>query len=257
MTDAPLLIAIENACAVLTLNRPAVLNALSGALRRQLVEALAKLDADPAVRVVILTGAGRAFTAGIDLKEIAASSKSVEDNVAASNVVEAMEKFSKPIIGAINGLAITGGLEIALACDILLAGDSARFADTHVRVGINPGWGLSQRLSRAIGIYRAKELSLSGNFFTAADAASWGLVNRVVPDGELMTAARALAADIAANDPVHVARMKRVMDDGFAMELGAALHMEAGRARQLNADVSAGEVAAGKETAQTRARKTL
>jgi enoyl-CoA hydratase len=141
MTDSPLIVEIAEGTAVLSLNRPKSLNALSSELRRTLIAALARLDSDSSVRVVVLTGVGRAFCAGIDLKEIGRSATTVEANVEAENLVDAMVKFSKPIIGAINGLAITGGFEISLACDILIAGQSAQFADTHVRVGINPGWG--------------------------------------------------------------------------------------------------------------------
>jgi enoyl-CoA hydratase len=257
MSESPLLIEISQGSATLSLNRPKSLNALSSELRRMLIDQLAALDSDPDVRVVILTGTGRAFCAGIDLKEIGRSGENVNSNVDAENVVEAMVRFSKPLIGAINGLAITGGFEISLACDILIAGRSARFADTHVRVGINPGWGLSQRLSRAIGISRAKELSLTGNFLSADRAYEWGLVNRVVADDELLGTARELAADIAANDSASVGRMKAVIDEGFAMALGDALAMEAARARTLNTDVSALAVEGRRDAARTRARRAL
>ena len=113
-----------------------------------------------------------------------------------TDIVRAMESFDRPIIGAINGFAITGGFEVALTCDILIASPAAKFADTHARVGVMPGWGLSQKLSRTIGIYRAKELSLTGNYLSAEQAAEWGLVNRVVPAEELLTTCRALAKDI-------------------------------------------------------------
>ena len=257
MSESPLLIEISQGSATLSLNRPESLNALSSELRRMLIDQLAALDANPDVRVVILTGIGRAFCAGIDLKEIGRSGENVNSNVDAENVVEAMVRFSKPLIGAINGLAITGGFEISLACDILIAGRSARFADTHVRVGINPGWGLSQRLSRAIGIFRAKELSLTGNFLSADRAYEWGLVNRVVADDELLGTARELAADIAANDSASIRRMKAVIDEGFAMALGDALAMEAARARTLNTDVSALAVEDRRDAARTRARRAL
>ena len=158
MSEAPLLVERRGKVALLTFNRPDKLNALSGALRRAFIVALAELAAEPAVHVVVLTGAGRAFTAGLDLGEIAASGKSVEENVASENMVDAIAAFPKPIIGAINGLAVTGGFEIALALDILLVAEDASFTDSHVRVGITPGWGLSQRLARAVGLSRANEL---------------------------------------------------------------------------------------------------
>ena len=122
--------------------------------------------------------------------------------------------------------AITGGFELALACDVLLASSHARFADTHVRVGVMPGWGLSQKLSRAIGIYRAKELSLTGNFLSAEQAADWGLVNRVVAPEELMPAARALAQDMLSAVPENLIAYKKLIDEGFGQDLNAGLQSE-------------------------------
>src|SRR5207253_4228819 len=142
-----------------------------------------------------LTGAGRAFTAGLDLKELGSDPNGMgaaNATGASENPVLAILECPKPIIGAINGVAITGGFEVALACDVLIASTNARFADTHARVGIMPGWGLSQKLSRIIGVYRAKELSLSGNFLDARTAYDWGLVNRVVEPEELIPAAMKL-----------------------------------------------------------------
>ena len=141
------------------------------------------------MRVLILTGAGKAFCAGLDLKELGSGQAALgggENGVTARDPVAALARFSGPVIGAINGAAVTGGFELALACDVLLASPQARFADTHARVGIAPGWGLSQRLSRAIGIYRAREISLTGNWVSAEQAAAWGFVNRVVPAEELL-----------------------------------------------------------------------
>ena len=184
--------------AVVTMNRPEAMNALSKGLRAELAAAMVEVNADDSIRAVVLTGAGtRAFTAGLDLKELGADTSNLgaanaEDALA--NPVKAIEQCKKPVIGAINGVAITGGFEVALACDILIASENARFADTHARVGIMPGWGLSQKLSRMIGISRAKELSFSGNFLDAQTACAWGLVNRVVPADELLAAAKKLDA---------------------------------------------------------------
>ena len=229
---------IETHCATVVLNRPEVLNALSRAVRLAIIETLARLDADPNVRVVILTGAGRAFTAGLDLKELAASEADVSANVDAENVVAAIERFSKPLIAAVNGVCVTGGVEIILACDIILASDTARFADTHVKIGVTPGWGLSQRLSRLIGIHRAKELSLSARFFSAQEAEAFGIVNRVVPAEDLMPRALELAQSIAQWPPANVKAMKSIIDRGHAMPLGEALAMEAATASRNNAAVS-------------------
>lgn len=252
--ETPLLCDIHGDCAVLTLNRPAVLNALSHALRGALIERLQALAGDSQIRAVILTGAGRAFTAGLDLDEIARSGTTVQDAVADQDIGAAIAGFPKPLIGAINGLAITGGLEIALACDMLVATESARFADTHVRVGILPGWGLSQRLSRAVGIARAKELSLSGRFFSAVEAERWGLVNRVVADGELLGAALAMAREITENEPASVAALKALIDTGYAMAAGDAVQYEAQQARRENAGVTAQDVLNRAEAARVRSR---
>ena len=248
---------IKDGVAVLTLNRPEAMNALSRALRTELALAVEAADADPAVRVLVLTGAGeRAFTAGIDLKELAAAEK-LDFGPVQADPAEAMEACRKPIIGAINGVAITGGFELAIACDILIASTNARFADTHARVGIQPGWGLSQRLSRLIGISRAKELSFSGNFLDAQTALAWGLVNRVVAPDELLPAALKLAADIASVDPDMVGRYKALIDDGFALPFGAAMALEKARSAEntKKVDMAGLEQRRNEVTARGRAQQ--
>jgi enoyl-CoA hydratase len=174
---------------------------------------------------------------------------------AEANPVKAIEQCGKPVVGAINGVAITGGFELALACDVLIASEKARFADTHARVGIMPGWGLSQKLSRLIGIYRAKELSLSGNFLDAVTAERWGLVNRVVPAGELLAAAKKLASDMATIDPGFSAAYKRLIDDGFARAFGEGMALEHARSSAANRGVSPDEVAKRREQVQARGRQ--
>lgn len=239
---------IEDGIAIVTLNRPEAMNALSRALRAELAAAMRAVDADDAVRCVILTGAGeRAFTAGLDLKELGTDTSNLGAANATSaeeNPVKAIEQCRKPVIGAINGVAITGGFEVAIACDILIASTNARFADTHARVGILPGWGLSQKLSRIIGISRAKQLSFSGNFLDADTACAWGLVNSVVPADELMTHAKALARDIASVDSGMVATYKKLIDEGYAMSFGDAMAHEHAYSSAANARVSAEEVEA-------------
>lgn len=248
----------DGGVATVTLNRPDAMNALSRALRSELYHAMTAIEADPAIRCVILTGAGtRAFTAGLDLKELgsqAGALGSANATGAEENPVKAIEVCSKPVIGAINGVAITGGFEVALACDILIASEQARFADTHARVGVMPGWGLSQKLSRLIGISRAKELSLSGNFLDAATAERWGLVNRVVPAEALMPAARALAADIASADAGFIASYKRLIDDGFARPFGEAMALEHERSSAANRAVTPEAVEARRAAVQARGR---
>jgi len=229
--------------AVLTLNRPASMNALSRQLRQELADAIDRLEADPGVRVLVLTGAGRAFCAGLDLKELGAGAQeSAALAVQVGDPVQALARFSGPVIGAINGPAITGGFELALACDLLVASSDACFADTHARVGVMPGWGLSQKLSRAVGIYRAKEISLTGNFLSAQQAAEWGLVNRVVAPQALLPQALALARDMLSVIPSMLVGYKRLIDEGYARSFGEALALERERGREANASVTAGQI---------------
>lgn len=236
--QTPLDIARNGAIATLTINRPEALNALSGALRRGLIAALDALDRDEAIRVVVLTGAGRAFTAGLDVRELAASATDVSANVDAENVVAAIERFTKPLIAAVNGVAITGGVEIMLACDIVIASSEASFADTHVKIGLTPGWGLSQRLARIVGIQRAKELSFTARRFGADEALAWGLVNHVVPPEDLLPRALALAAEIAQWPGQGVQAMKAMIDRGYDRPFGEAIAWEARTASARNQRVA-------------------
>jgi len=244
----------EGAVAVLTLNRPEAMNALSRGLRDALAGAFRSLEADADIRVIVVTGAGRAFCAGYDLKELAAGSAEENADSAASDLADAMAAFTGPIVGAINGHAITGGFELALACDVLIASERARFADTHARVGILPGWGLSQLLPRLIGVSRAKEISFSGNFIDANQALAWGLVNRVVAHEELLPACGALAADMASCVPEVLRSYKRLIDEGIRMPLGPALEMEKERAIASAAATGAEDVASRRADLLARGR---
>jgi enoyl-CoA hydratase len=253
-----LLVEIKDAVAVVTLNRPEAMNALSKALRAELHKALTALDHDPEVKVIVLTGAGeRAFTAGLDLKELGGD----PDGLRAANATEPSENpawaviaCKKPVIGAINGVAITGGFEVALACDVLICSTNARFADTHARVGITPGWGLSQKLSRIIGPYRAKELSLSGNFLDAKTAYDWGLVNRVVEPAELMPAALKLASDMAQIEGEMLITYKGMIDDGYELSLRRGLELEHARSSVHNRHVTPDMVEQRRLAVQARGR---
>lgn len=152
--EAPVvLVEKSGGIATVTLNRPTAMNALSRQLRSAIATTFEELEADPTVKVAILTGAGKAFCAGLDLKELGSGASTVGGTISDKDPASSIGRFSGPVIGAINGVAITGGFELALACDVLICSEAARFADTHARVGILPGWGLSQKLSRAIGIY--------------------------------------------------------------------------------------------------------
>ena len=245
---------------VLTLNRPEAMNALSAALRAALIAAFRDLARDDAIGVVILTGAGRAFCAGLDLKELggeAATRSDVGDAVATGDLIDTIAACERPVIGAINGVAVTGGFELALACDVLIASTAARFADTHARVGIMPGWGLSQKLPRLIGISRAKELSLTGNYCSAEQACAWGLVNRVVSPQELLPACRALAADMLSCDPTVLRAYKRVIDEGYATTFGEGLRLETARSRAHAATVTPERIAARRAQVTARGRSQV
>jgi enoyl-CoA hydratase len=245
----------DDGVATVTLNRPDALNALSSGLRAALVAAFDELRDDPQTEVVILTGAGRAFTAGLDLKELGGEVERDDQQSGNLDLNRALGTFDRPIIGAINGFAITGGFELALMCDLLIASTEAKFADTHARVGVVPGWGLSQRLPRLIGINRAKELSLTGNFLGAQLAYEWGLVNRVVSPEELLPTCRALARDILSTEPVTRGEIKRIMDQGWYATLGEGLTIELDANRQHSAaEVTPERVAARRQSIQERGR---
>jgi enoyl-CoA hydratase len=205
-------LAVETAdrIAVMTLDRPEKRNALDGELLRAIPETLRALDADPEVAVIILTGRDPAFCAGIDLGALAQGGIDFRPEPGQRGPFPAI---ATPVIGAINGPAVTGGLELALACDFLIASEQARFADTHARVGVMPDWGLSVLLPQAIGLRRAKMLSFTGNYLDARMAYEWGLVAEVVAHRDLLKHCRHLAAEIAACDPAAVQQMKRTYDD--------------------------------------------
>lgn len=258
MSDVVLVEKRDGGVAIVTLNRPEAMNALSKALRKALKAAIDALQNDEAVRAIVLTGAGdRAFTAGLDLKELGADASALGAANAtdpADNPVAAIESSRKPVIGAINGVAITGGFELALACDVLIASSRARFADTHARVGIMPGWGLSQKLSRLIGIYRAKELSLTGNFLDAETAAAWGLVNRVVAPEALLETAVKLAQDMASLEPRYCAAYKALIDEGFKLSFADGLAHEHKTSSKLNAGVKPADVESRRGAVQARGK---
>lgn len=258
MTQTLVTTNINGAVAIVTLNRPEAMNALSAALRRELAKALLEADANQNVRAIVLTGAGnRAFTAGLDLKELGSDTNNLgaaNADLAEENPVKAIEGCRKPVIGAINGVAITGGFEVALACDILIASTNARFADTHARVGILPGWGLSQKLSRMIGISRAKELAFTGNFLDAETALAWGLVNRVVAPEAMLPTAVALAEDIASIAPDMVQSYKRLINEGYDRSFGEALAFEQAFSTAANSTVQAEDVEARRAAVLARGR---
>lgn len=238
-----LLVERDGPVAVMTMNRPKAMNALSIALRTEMVRAICELSMASDIRAVIVTGSGRAFSAGVDLKEAGQSGFTLGAGKFSDggdlDLARAFGACPWPIIGAINGFAITGGFEVALMCDVLLASSEAKFGDTHGRVGLMPVWGLSQKLPRLIGAARAKEMSLTGNFIDAATAERWGLVNRVVAPAELLPAARKLALEMAQVDGALLKRIKSVIDDGLQLPLDKALELEIERGNEHNSTISA------------------
>jgi len=212
--------------AIVTLNRPDEMNALSSELRRQFVEAFEDCSRDENVRVIILTGNGRAFCAGFDLKELGSDISEGAAEEVNNAMAWAMNAFDGPIIGAINGHAITGGFEMALACDVLIASENARFADTHARVGILPGWGLSQKLPRMIGLSRAREISFTGAPVFAQQAYEWGLVNHVYAPEDLLDKAVEMAENMCNCVPHILKQYKALIENGYSMPYKEALAWE-------------------------------
>ena len=234
MTDV-LGLDITDRVATVTLERPGARNALNRDLRRALHHTMRDLEGDDGVDVVILTGADPAFCAGLDLKELGAAAEASVDALGADDSPPQdrgpFPPVTKPVIGAINGVAITGGFELALRCDVLVASERAAFADTHARVGIMPDWGLTVLLPQAVGVRRARELSATGNFLDAETALAWGLVNHVVPHDELLPFCRRLAADIVSNDQGGVRRILRTYAEGALLSAGDAWQLETTVAR--------------------------
>jgi enoyl-CoA hydratase len=228
--DEVLLAHTDGPVRTLTLNRPAARNALSSELIGRLTGALAEAEADDGVVAVILTGTDPAFCAGLDLRELAAGRIELDlvlDPVRSPWWV--LGAMRTPVIGAVNGPAITGGLELALQCSFLVASERAVFGDTHARVGVHPGGGLTGLLPQAVGLRRAREMSLTGNFIDAAEAHRLGLVNHVVPHEELLPTALRLAGDIATADPRTAAALNETYRDVAALPLGEGLALERDR----------------------------
>ena len=235
MPEPVVLTDVTDRVAVITLNRPEARNALSRDVLAALPEAVAACDADDDVDVIVLTGADPAFCAGIDLKSLASVTTAPPSADAPRTEGARQEPFAptrKPLIAAVNGAAVTGGLEVVLACDFVIASERARFADTHARVGIMPGWGLTVRLAEAVGHRRAREMSTTGNFVDAPTAYGWGLVNHVVPHEELLPFCRALAADIVSNDQPGVREVLATYRAELAMTAEEQLDHESRRSRE-------------------------
>jgi enoyl-CoA hydratase len=253
MGESIVLVDKQDGIATVTLNRPDKLNALNRELRLAFCHAMQNLRGDQDVRVVIITGAGRAFCVGLDLRELGTRASGIRDEGDAT-FITVIDDMEVPVIGAINGFAITGGFELALACDIMIAAEEAQFADTHARVGVMPGGGMSARLPRAVGIRKAKELSLTGNYFSARDAERMGLVNRVVPRAQLLAAAREMATQINGANQTIVRQMKHLYDLTTRNSLGEALRIEQDSFREFNRKANLGELANAGDSVIARGR---
>ncbi|HET7665387.1 MAG TPA: enoyl-CoA hydratase [Mycobacterium sp.] len=245
--DAVLLIETVDRVRTLTLNQPRSRNALSSELRRHFFDALRDAEADDAVDVVIVTGADPVFCAGLDLKELG-------DTTQLPDISPQWPPMAKPVIGAINGAAVTGGLEIALYCDILIASEQARFADTHARVGLLPTWGLSVRLPQKVGVGLARRMSLTGDYLSAADALRAGLVTEVVPHDELLPTARGVAESIVGNNQRAVRALLASYHRIDAAQTDAGLWIEAMSAKQWMNSATSDDIAANRDAVILRGR---
>ncbi len=256
--DPPVLLEVEARIATVTLHRPEARNALNRELMYAVWDAVAAAGGDPDVDAVILTGTDPAFCAGVDLKEVAGETQSrVEPRVTGqgpgrdtNGLFRFLPVIDKPVIGAVNGVAVTGGMEMALQCTFLVASDRGRFADTHARLGIMPGGGITVLMAQSMGVRRAVELSLTGNFLTADEALRYGLVNHVVPHDELLPFTRRLAADIVSNDQRSTRRLLQhyrqmvnaaTMDDAHLIEgyMAETWQLGVSQAGSRRADVTA------------------
>ncbi|MGH7917305.1 MAG: enoyl-CoA hydratase [Candidatus Binataceae bacterium] len=253
MGQPVLLIDKRDGLATVTLNRPEKLNALNRELRAEFCRVMRELRAHADITAVIITGAGRAFCAGLDLKELGSSDSGIREtgNVTFISVIENM---AVPVIAAVNGFAITGGFELALACDLIIAAEDAQFADTHARVGVMPGGGMSVRLPRAVGIRRAKELSLTGNYLSAREAERIGLVNRVVAKDQVLTVAQALARQIQGANQEVIRQMKRLIDLNSQSTAADGLRREQEFFRAFNAEAKVRGFEARREQVMERGR---
>jgi enoyl-CoA hydratase len=250
VTDDILQIDTRDRVRTLTLNRPQSRNALSAELRRRFFAALGDAQDDDDVDVVIVTGADPVFCAGLDLKELG-------DTTELPDISPKWPPMDKPVIGAINGAAVTGGLELALYCDILIASEHARFADTHARVGLLPTWGLSVRLPQKVGVGLARRMSLTGDYLSAEEALRAGLVTEVVPHDQLLPKARQVAASIVGNNQKAVrallASYHRIDED----QTNSALWIEAASAREWMRSTSGDDIAASRASVIERGRSQV
>lgn len=220
-----------NGVATLTLHRPEALNAITTTMLVELKQALEDAAKDDTIGVIVLTGTGRAFSAGVDLKAL--GNRSLEKggigpilDDPARVVIATIQSIAKVVIAKVNGYCFTGALEIALACDLMVVAEEAKFGDTHAKWGLRPTWGMSARLPQAVGLRKARELSFTADTFTGRDAATWGLANSAVPLAELDKTVQTLADKILTNSRGSLAAYKTLYNQGIGKTVDAALAFE-------------------------------
>ncbi len=214
----------EENIAIITFNRPEAMNALNNQTRTEFATAIAGVAADDEIKVLILTGSGKAFVAGSDIKEFNKTTPFAAHNI--KRLGEMVEKLEKPVIAAVNGFCLGGGCEIAMGCDIIIASEKAKFGQTEINIGIIPGGGGTQRLQRLIGACRAKELIFTGDIIRAEEADRIGLVNRVVPMNDLMPTAKEIAGKIATKSAAALKLAKQAINYGMQAPLEIGLKYE-------------------------------
>ncbi|MDF1705942.1 MAG: enoyl-CoA hydratase-related protein [Aeromicrobium sp.] len=210
----------------LRLDRPDALGAINFEVIASLQAGFDRAESNPDVRVVVLAGSGRAFCAGADLKAVNEGESSNDFRAALGRLLDRIEAFEKPVVVAVNGLAMAGGLELILSCDLVIAAESARIGDGHSKFGLLPGGGASVRLPRVVGRTRALEMFFTAELYPAVQMQAWGLVNHVVPDGQLDEATAHLAAQLASRSPLGLARMKKLVNETADQPAATALSLE-------------------------------
>jgi enoyl-CoA hydratase len=216
----------EKSIGIARLNRPNALNALSKSLMKELLEALNDFDRDQDIRCIILTGGEKIFSAGADIKEMSGFGSIDALNAGNLDYFDSIQKIDKPIIAAINGYCLGGGLELAMACDILIAGENSKLGQPEINIGVMPGAGGTQRLTRAVGKYQAMDLILTGRQISAREAHEMGLLSRVVPDESALVEAKRVALEIASKSPLATKVAKDCVVKAFEMTLKDGLAFE-------------------------------
>jgi enoyl-CoA hydratase len=224
MTYQNIIFEKEENIAVITFNRPDAMNALNNQTRAEFGAAITEVAADDQIKVLILTGSGKAFVAGSDIKEFSQTTPYTAHGI--NRLGEMVEKLEKPVIAAVNGFCLGGGCEIAMACDIIIASEKAKFGQPEINIGIIPGGGATQRLPRLIGVCKAKELIFTGDIVNAEQADRLGLINRVVPVDDLMPVAKELAKKIAAKSTAALKLAKTAINRGMQTNLESGLKYE-------------------------------